>query len=70
MKGLLYIDPDGEFKIKYVREELLEVTSILSDEYYKWMDVYIDDGNLEVPVEFDLIEEEFFEQKDTYAKHL
>lgn len=66
MKGLLYIDPEGEFKIKYVKDDVLETTIIHNDEYYKWMDVYIDNDSIEVPVEFDLVEDELF----NYAKHL
>lgn len=67
MTGTLYID-DGDFMVSYQAENETIILRTLSDDYYKWMDTFISNDYLKVPVEFAIEQADYFDQKVSYAK--
>lgn len=42
----------------------------LSDDFYKWFDIYISNDEMEIDVNFDIETAEYFDQTVTYAKFI
>lgn len=54
MKGILYINNIGDFMVRYLDGDNYNIAPINDDEFYHWFNIYIDQDELEMDVQFDL----------------
>lgn len=54
MNGTLYINNEGDFKVRYIDGDYQNIIDIVDDEFYLWFNLYIDQEGLELPVNFRL----------------